>query len=198
VEENDDGDDADDEDDELDDDDDDDEPVVVFEVASAVQPVRTAVVSSQVVQAKGSIVTIPKRIPPPLPLRNPARSSQAKSDLGDVSGLMSPARSSFASDERLSVASEPTIAIIAQEKPKVETLQVMPAVEFKHLAPRDIPTPVSLDSEDNASFKSLANTQSTNVADSAEEHGSKAQQTIVDIASAATHAAPAATVVTIA
>lgn len=196
VEEDDDGDDADDEDDELDDDD--DEPVVVFEVASAVQPVRTAVVSSQVVQAKGSIVTIPKRIPPPLPLRNPARSSQAKSDLGDVSGLMSPARSSFASDERVSVASEPTIATIAQEKPKVETLQVTPAVEFKHLAPRDIPTPVSLDSEDNASFKSLADTQSTNVAESAEKHGSNTQQTTVDMASAATEVAPAATVVTVA
>ncbi|SPO05950.1 related to YSC84 - protein involved in the organization of the actin cytoskeleton [Cephalotrichum gorgonifer] len=101
-EDEDDGDDADDEDDE--DDEDYDEPVVVFEVASAVKPVRTNVtaVRSQVVQAKGAIVTIPKRVPPPLPLRNPARSSlrASRSDFGDASSLAgTPSRASFASEK---------------------------------------------------------------------------------------------------
>ena len=77
--------------DDLDDDDldDDDEEPVVFEVAS-VQPARTQIVTPQVVAAKGSMVTIPKRLPPPLPTRSPARMSRSsKSELGDVSHLRS-------------------------------------------------------------------------------------------------------------
>lgn len=86
--------------DDADDEDDGDEAVVVFEVASAVQPVRTAAaVRPQAVQAKGAIVNIPKRIPPPLPLRNPARGSRAsRSEMGDVSSLCTPARTSFMSE----------------------------------------------------------------------------------------------------
>jgi lipid-binding SYLF domain-containing protein len=77
------------------DDDDEDEEPVVFEVAAAVQPVRPAVIASQVIQAKGSLVTISKRIPPPLPMRSPARNSRAsKSDIGDVIA-QSPLRQSF-------------------------------------------------------------------------------------------------------
>ena len=92
------GDDADDEDDE------DDEPVVVYEVASAVRPVQTAAaVRPQVMKARGAIVNIPKRIPPPLPLRNPARGSRtSRSSLGDMSELGTPVRSSFGSEQRAS------------------------------------------------------------------------------------------------
>jgi lipid-binding SYLF domain-containing protein len=84
-------------DDEDEDEDDEDEPVI-FEVVAAVQPARAAVVASaQAIQAKGALVTIPKRVPPPLPLKSPARASRSsKSDIGDVSGLRSPHRQSLA------------------------------------------------------------------------------------------------------
>ncbi|KAK0627782.1 hypothetical protein B0T14DRAFT_423969 [Immersiella caudata] len=80
-----------------------DEPVIL-EVATAAQPTRTSLRASQVTQvihAKGAIVTIPKRIPPPLPARSPARTSRAsKSDFGgDIAGLKSPLRGSFLSVE---------------------------------------------------------------------------------------------------
>lgn len=81
------------------DDDDEDEPII-FEVATAAQPTRTAIMATQVtqvIQAKGALVTIPKRLAPALPERNPARRSRAsRSDYsGDVSALQSPARLSF-------------------------------------------------------------------------------------------------------
>ncbi|KKA27346.1 hypothetical protein TD95_003212 [Thielaviopsis punctulata] len=86
--------DADDED--FDDLDDEEEPVV-FEVVSAVKPVRAP--QAQVVQAKGHMVTIAKRVPPPLPTRSPARMSRSsKSEMGDISMLKSPLRQSFNSD----------------------------------------------------------------------------------------------------
>lgn len=93
-----DGDELDEEDDEDDDDFDEDEPVIyeVFE-AKAVQPARTAIVSSQVTQvthAKGALVTIPKRVAPPVPVRSPARSS--RSEFGEIPAK-SPLRSSFQS-----------------------------------------------------------------------------------------------------
>lgn len=96
--------DADDEDDE----DDEEEEVVICEVAMA-QPARTSIRASQVaqvIQAKGAIVTIPKRIPPPLPARSPARNSRAsKSDFGgEVSGLKSPLRNSFLSVDSFAAA----------------------------------------------------------------------------------------------
>ena len=85
------------------DEDDDDEEAIVYEVATAAAPTRTAIVSTQVTQvihAKGALVTIPKRIPPPLPPRSPARTSRAsKSEYGDVSSLRSPLRSSFQSSD---------------------------------------------------------------------------------------------------
>ncbi|KAK3390848.1 hypothetical protein B0H63DRAFT_389548 [Podospora didyma] len=91
--------DADDEDDE---DDEDEEEAVICEVATTAKPTRVVMRSPQVTQvihAKGAIVTIPKRIPPPLPPRSPARTSRAsKSEFGgDVSALKSPLRSSFLS-----------------------------------------------------------------------------------------------------
>lgn len=92
--------DADDEDEEEEE----DEPIIC-EVATATQPTRTSLIRAsqiaQVIHAKGAIVTIPKRIAPPLPPRSPARTSRAsKSDFGgDVSALKSPLRSSFLSSE---------------------------------------------------------------------------------------------------
>ncbi|KAF4126765.1 protein of unknown function DUF500 [Geosmithia morbida] len=69
------------------------EEPVVFEVAE-VQPARTQAVASRMIQARGNVVTIPKRIPPPLPTRNPARGSVAsRSELssgGDGSSLRGP------------------------------------------------------------------------------------------------------------
>lgn len=83
--------------------DDEDEEPVVFEVyeAKAIQPTRPAIMSTQVTQitqAKGAIVTIPKRIAPPVPPRSPARSSYTgKSDLGEIPAK-SPLRRSYQSD----------------------------------------------------------------------------------------------------
>jgi lipid-binding SYLF domain-containing protein len=98
--------DADDEDDEEEcdeDEDEDDEPIICEVATASAQPTRTSIQRSQVtqvIQAKGAIVTIPKRIPPPLPARSPARASRgSKSEYGDVSGLKSPVRNSFLSIE---------------------------------------------------------------------------------------------------
>jgi lipid-binding SYLF domain-containing protein len=92
----------DDADDEEDDDDlDDDEEPVIFEVAS-VQTASTQAVASRVVHAKGNVVTIPKRIPPPLPTRSPARMSQqsTRSELGpEFMALRSPLHQSFSESD---------------------------------------------------------------------------------------------------
>ncbi|KAK7746184.1 hypothetical protein SLS62_009474 [Diatrype stigma] len=89
--------DADDED--ADDDDDDDEEfedaedAVVFEVVTAPTPQRMTM--SQGVSAKGAVVTIPRRVPPPLPARSPARSSRQKSQLIGEGMVSSPLRQEF-------------------------------------------------------------------------------------------------------
>ncbi|KAK4099350.1 hypothetical protein N658DRAFT_430143 [Parathielavia hyrcaniae] len=93
---------ADEQDQDADDEDDEDDEPIICEVATAsTQPTRTSIQRPQVTQvihAKGAIVTIPKRIPPPLPARSPARASRgSKSEYGDVSSLRSPVRSSFLS-----------------------------------------------------------------------------------------------------
>lgn len=79
--------------------DDDDEPVV-FELATAAQPVRAVPSSPQVTQiihAKGALVNIPKRVVPAIPPRSPARSSRfSKSDFGEIP-MKSPLRNSFQS-----------------------------------------------------------------------------------------------------
>ncbi|KAL9941580.1 hypothetical protein ACHAP0_009134 [Verticillium nonalfalfae] len=91
-------DDADDEDDESED----EEEPIIYEVASLQPTARTAMIASPI-QVKGSLVTIPKRIPPPLPTRSPARASRAsKSELGDVSHLASPLHSNFTTSPRQS------------------------------------------------------------------------------------------------
>ncbi|ETS83758.1 hypothetical protein PFICI_05634 [Pestalotiopsis fici W106-1] len=82
--------------DDLSDDDDefeDAEEPIVYEVAT-VQPPR--MLASQVVQMKGAVVNIPRRVPPPLPMRSPARMSRtSKSEFGDVSMISSPLRNEF-------------------------------------------------------------------------------------------------------
>ncbi|KAM0294750.1 hypothetical protein ACHAO9_001187 [Fusarium lateritium] len=88
--------------------DEEEEEPVVFEVA-AVQPARTQAVASRMIHAKGSMVTIPKRIPPPLPMRSPARTSRSsKSEIGDVSNLRSPLRKEAFSEEDLVSEDEQT------------------------------------------------------------------------------------------
>lgn len=82
-----------------DDEDDEDEPVI-FELATAAQPVRAVPSSPQVTQiihAKGALVNIPKRAVPAIPPRSPARSSRfSKSDFGEIPAK-SPLRNSFQS-----------------------------------------------------------------------------------------------------
>ncbi|KKY36877.1 hypothetical protein UCDDA912_g03104 [Diaporthe ampelina] len=89
----------DDQEDSDDDCDEDDEPVV-FELATAAQPVRAVPSSPQVTQiihAKGALVNIPKRVVPAIPPRSPARSSRfSKSDFGEIP-MKSPLRNSFQS-----------------------------------------------------------------------------------------------------
>jgi hypothetical protein len=77
-------------DDELDYDDelDDGEEAVVFEVATAQAPTRVAMVGTQVVQAKGAVVNIPRRVPPPLPIRSPARTSRRRSQMPDFGNVL--------------------------------------------------------------------------------------------------------------
>jgi hypothetical protein len=87
---------------------DEEEEPVVFEVA-AVQPARTQAVASRMIHAKGNMVTIGKRIPPPLPMRSPARTSRSsKSEIGDVSNLRSPLRKEAFSEEDLASEDEQT------------------------------------------------------------------------------------------
>lgn len=63
-------------DDEDDLDDEDAEEPVVLEVAAA-QPTSARAVASRVIHARGNVVTIAKRLPPPLPRRSPARNHRS-------------------------------------------------------------------------------------------------------------------------
>lgn len=82
-------------DEDEDDFDEDEEEPIVYEVyeAKAVSPARVSQVT-QITHAKGALVTIPKRVAPPVPLRSPARSS--KSEFGEAPA-MSRKRFSFES-----------------------------------------------------------------------------------------------------
>ncbi|KAI0514770.1 hypothetical protein F5B22DRAFT_609536 [Xylaria bambusicola] len=80
----------------CDDESDEEEEAVVFEVATAQAPTRVAMVGTPVLQAKGAVVNIPKRIPPPLPTRSPARASRRRSQMVDVGSMAgSPLRKEF-------------------------------------------------------------------------------------------------------
>ncbi|KAI1083182.1 hypothetical protein F5B20DRAFT_449817 [Whalleya microplaca] len=80
-----------DEDEAAEDDDEDfdgDEEAVVFEVATAQTPARISVSASQ--------VNIPRRVPPPLPTRSPARGSRTRSQMLDSNNMVSsPLRQQF-------------------------------------------------------------------------------------------------------
>jgi lipid-binding SYLF domain-containing protein/outer membrane biosynthesis protein TonB len=86
-------------DDDLHDDDMEGEEPVVFEVA-AVQRTSTQMLSSRMIQARGNVVTIAKRVPPPLPTRSPARMSRIanKDAAGEGLNLQSPLSQTFSSD----------------------------------------------------------------------------------------------------
>ncbi|KAI1208754.1 uncharacterized protein F4807DRAFT_132740 [Annulohypoxylon truncatum] len=98
------------------------EEAVVYEVATAQAPARVVVGASR--------VNIPVRIPPPLPARNPGRSSRTRSQMGDVGGLVSsPLRQEFELEADVDEATTPKakdntdkLADIANEPPteKVE------------------------------------------------------------------------------
>ncbi|KAL7917497.1 hypothetical protein ACQKWADRAFT_306710 [Trichoderma austrokoningii] len=85
--------------DDADDEDDIEEEPVVFEVA-AVQRTSAQMRASGMIQARGNVVTIAKRVPPPLPTRSPARMSRiAKKDAsGEGIDLQSPLSQTFSSD----------------------------------------------------------------------------------------------------
>ncbi|KAI0426646.1 hypothetical protein F5Y09DRAFT_56758 [Xylaria sp. FL1042] len=75
---------------------DDEEEPVVFEIATAQAPARVAMVGTQVMQAKGAVVNITKRAPPPLPVRSPARTSRRRSQMTDIGSMVSsPLRKEF-------------------------------------------------------------------------------------------------------
>ena len=132
--------DADDEDDE----DEEDEPVVCEVATASAQPARTSIQRSQVtqvLQAKGAIVTIPKRIPPPLPARSPARASRgSRSEYGDVSSLRSPVRNSFLSIESRADGSRTSLdeTFTTQEPAHTETDQASPTHAQRPASPRHI------------------------------------------------------------
>lgn len=96
--------------DEEEQDDEDEEEPVVYEVA-AVQPARTQAVASRMIQARGNVVTIAKRVPPPLPRRSPARVSRLMQNEGapDTLGVKSPLRQAFSEADLRDEAAEGSI-----------------------------------------------------------------------------------------
>ncbi|KAL7796544.1 hypothetical protein V8C37DRAFT_372116 [Trichoderma ceciliae] len=80
-----------------DEDDIEEEEPVVFEVA-AVQRTSTQMLSSRMIQARGNVVTIAKRVPPPLPKRSPARMSRIDNNDAEELDLQSPLSQTFSSD----------------------------------------------------------------------------------------------------
>jgi len=79
-----------------------------------------------VLHAKCSVVNIPKRVPPPLPIRSPARASRAsKSEFGDVTMLKSPLRQSFNSDD------QPQTTLVSAENQEVDVALLEPAAEIR-------------------------------------------------------------------
>ncbi|KAK0712264.1 hypothetical protein B0T21DRAFT_387253 [Apiosordaria backusii] len=108
--------DADDEEDEEDE----EEPIICEVATAAAQPTRLSIRTSQVtqvIQAKGAnVVTIAKRVPPPLPARSPARVSRgSKTEYGDVSSLRSPVRNSFLSISSRAEDVEPAVDVSIDE-----------------------------------------------------------------------------------
>lgn len=132
--------DEDDADDEEDESDDDFEEPVIYEAATVQTAARTAVVASPL-HAKGALVNIPRRIPPPLPTRSPARRSQAsKSEVGDVEYLRSPLQASFTPSPRESMdapsfsAGSMDVPIISEPTPTRREVSELPTTDNVVLA----------------------------------------------------------------
>ncbi|KAG6090573.1 hypothetical protein E4U15_002301 [Claviceps sp. LM218 group G6] len=85
----------------------DEEPVIIEAVQ--VQSTRTRAVASRMIHAKGSVVTIAKRVPPPLPTRSPARNSRCANGEGGARSSMalSPLRLAFSEADLRSEEEEP-------------------------------------------------------------------------------------------
>lgn len=133
-------------DDEEDESEEDEEPVI-YEVASLQPTARTAMRASPV-QVKGSLVTIPKRIPPPLPLRSAARVSRARSEMGDVSHLHSPISSTFIPSPRRSLDQAqaqtntrliPSICEPSVEIPENQMDSASPRVAAQDVSGKEVP-----------------------------------------------------------
>ena len=150
-----------------DEDEDDEEEAVIMEVATTTQPARAAIMSSkvtQVIQAKGALVTIPKRIPPPLPTRSPARTSRSsKSEFGDVSMISSPLRQSYQSGMAESIS-----------ETKEEGMQTSPLADAENLAARIEAAVPEAKASANESRFSMESTPETPSTPQATEHASSA------------------------
>ncbi|KAM0251142.1 hypothetical protein ACHAQJ_008312 [Trichoderma viride] len=122
--------------DDADDEDDiEEEEPVVFEVA-AVQRTSTQMLTSRMIQARGNVVTIAKRVPPPLPTRSPARMSRIanKDATGEGIDLQSPLSQTFSSDADLEdqdAGAENIEAVVAME-------QKQPEIEHSGSEERDV------------------------------------------------------------
>ncbi|KAI2636197.1 hypothetical protein GGS21DRAFT_538983 [Xylaria nigripes] len=104
-----------------DDDDDDEEEAVVIEVATAQAPTRATILGTQVMQAKGAVVNIPKRVPPPLPTRSPARASRRRSQMPDIGSMVSsPLRNEFDPNEVSGIAAHDTLDTLESTNDVVE------------------------------------------------------------------------------
>ncbi|KPM38887.1 hypothetical protein AK830_g7678 [Neonectria ditissima] len=175
--------DADDED-ELDDSEDDEEPVV-FEVA-AVQPARTQAVASRVIQVKGNMVTIPKRIPPPLPMRSPARTSRSsKTDIGDVSHLKSPLRQEFVEADIQSDGGSPSKS---QFSPYLKPTEVKIA---SVVAPKSKPESLKSNGDNSESEPEFFPAEENKIDDSKQKEETKPMEDAETKAEVATVKAPA-------
>ncbi|UKZ60476.1 uncharacterized protein TrAtP1_001753 [Trichoderma atroviride] len=124
----------------ADDEDDIEEEPVVFEVA-AVQRTSTQMRSSGMIQARGNVVTIAKRVPPPLPTRSPARMSRiAKKDAdGEGIDLQSPLSQIFSSDGDLDSQDADAKSIIEAGITKEEEQQ--PEIEHSESEKSDAAEP---------------------------------------------------------
>ncbi|KAL3420075.1 LAS seventeen-binding protein [Phlyctema vagabunda] len=110
-----------------DEEDEDEEEPVVFEAGAAQ---AATILKPQVFQAKGSVVDIPKRIPPPLPARNGARTSRTYQDQAsgrtpskdkfeevDLHGVASPRASISPEKEEAAVSPRVSISSEKEEAP---------------------------------------------------------------------------------
>ena len=152
---------------------DEEEPIICeVEVATATaQPARSSLQAkpqvtqvAQVIQAKGAIVTIPKRVPPPLPAKSPARMSRGslRSEYslgGDVASLKSPKRSSFMSiesriDEEGATSLNEVLAPPAESSQKDEQSQAAAPSPKHQRNSSSVCTAVAVASSSSASIKS--------------------------------------------